>query len=183
MPVLTEPNQIPLSVASYKAHELEGKSENVSIAIDVTDCVEAAMLVSKGVFGGTSVEAAYPVRNAIEREFKRVIADNFCEPSDGQEDLVLRLSTMRVLLTQTHSTCTSDLSLSVRLMNPAEGNAPLFRKTYRGKASGRMNDDEEIPNCFYEAIQSIAEEFVTDISSNRKLVWYLEGKNNKETNK
>lgn len=180
LPVLDEPNPIPMSVSSYKAHELQGKSDQVSVALDVADCVEAAMLVSKGVFGGTSVEAAYPVRQAIEREFQRVIDDNFCEPVDGKDDLILRVSTMRVMLTQTRFTYTSDISLTVRLMHPDESRAPLFRKTYRAKSSGSMDDDDEIPNCFYEALQSIAENVATDLASNKKLVWYFEGvQNNK----
>ena len=175
LPELEEPDPIPVCIASYRASELIGKAEHVAVALDVDDCVEAALLVSKGVFGGSSVDAAYPVRVGIEREFLRVIDQNFCEPTGG-DHLKIRVSTMRVLLTKSGRTCTSDVSVTVRLMHSDETRGPLFRKTYRVKSSSRSDDEDLVPKCFYESVQNIAEQFVTDVASNRNLVWYLEAK-------
>lgn len=177
MPELDEPEIIPVAVATYKAGELGSKASGLAVTLDVTDCVEAALLVSKGAFGGSSVEAYYPVRRVIEREFARVIDDNFHQTEFGEETgLFLSVTTMRVLLTKRMGKVSSDVSLAIRILHPDGTRAPLFRKTYRAQSSGPANDDETIPLCFYEAVQRIAEDFSVDISTNWNLVSYFEAK-------
>lgn len=180
MPELDEPECIPVAVATYKTGELAAKASGVAVSLDVTDCVEAALLVSRGAFGGTSVEAYYPVRRVIEREFARVITDNFHHTEFGEEAaLSLSVTTMRVLLTQRKGKISSDVSLTVRLLHPDGTRSPLFRKTYRAQSSGPKTTDGTVPQCFYEAVQRIAEDFSVDLSSNWNLVSYFESKSKK----
>lgn len=179
MPELDEPEFIPVAVSTYKTGELGSKAAGVPVSLDVTDCVEAALFVSKGAFGGSSVEAYYPVRTVIEREFSRVISDNFHAAEYGEDAaILLSVTTMRVLLTKRRSKVSSDVSLTVRLLKPDSGRSPLFRKTYRAQSSGPMDDEGTVPLCFYEAVQHIAEEFAGDISSNWNLVSYFESTSN-----
>lgn len=180
LPVLTEPDPVPACVPTYKDSGLEGFS-NVVVDFDFSDCVQGAMLVSKGVFGGVAVEAAYPVRNVVEREFLRMASDNFAVSTNNSPvDIVVHVSTMRMLLIRTQSTYSSDLSLTIKVFNSAsDKSASIFRKTYRAKSTGSVEDDDEIPQCFYEAVQSIVSEFVTDISANRNLIRFFESRKNK----
>lgn len=170
MPVLKEPDPIPICISSYKDSELE-KYSNVVFDFDFSDCAQGAMLVSKSVFGGTSIDAAYPVRELVEREFLRASSDNFKVPDNNTPaDVLVNIATMRMVLVRSQYTYTSDLSLAVKVFaSELRGSdRPVFKKTYKAKAFGSSNDDE-IPQCFYEALQTIVSEFVEDIASNRSL--------------
>ena len=182
MPELHEPKRIPMAVATYRAGELGSRASGLAVTLDMTDCVEAALLVSKGAFGGSSVEAYYPVRSIIEREFARFINDNFHHTEFGERaTLQLSVTTARVLLTMRMGRVFSDVSLSVRLLHPDGTRAPLFRKTYRAQSSGPVCNDDTVPQCFYEAVQRIVEDFSVDIATNWNIVSYLEAESKKGT--
>lgn len=174
MPVLMEPEPVPICVPTYKEKELEQFS-HVVVDFDFSDCAQGAMLVSKSVFGGASIEAAYPVRQLVEREFLRASSDNFdVSVNNVPADFVVHVATMRMVLVRSQYTYTSDLSLSVKIFASGGGDRPIFKKTYKTKAFGSSNDDE-IPQCFYEALQNMVSEFISDMASNRTVIRYLNG--------
>ena len=182
MPVLTEPDPVPICISTYKDSELE-KFSNVRFDFDFSDCAQGAMLVSKSVFGGASIEAAYPVRQLVEREFMRAAFDNFTVPTnDVPADVVVQVATMRMVLVRSQYTYTSDLSLSVKVFAYRGSDRAIFKKTYKAKAFGSSNDNE-IPQCFYEALQNIVSEFISDMSSNRALIRCFNGIITKKENK
>lgn len=172
IPVLEEPDPVPICVSTYKEPEFE-KFSNVIFDFDFSDCAQGAMLVSKSVFGGSSVEAAYPVRQLIEREFLRASSDNFkVSTNNVPADFVVHVATMQMVLVRSQYTYSSTLSLSVKVFASGGSDRPIFKKTYKTKAFGSSNDDE-IPQCLYEALQNIVLEFISDISSNRTFVRHL----------
>ena len=177
--MLEEPDPVPRYVESYGAAEFAGKTDQLAIELDLNDCVEHAMLVEKSVFGSSSIEAHFPVRELFEREFRRLVADNFHLAGAGEAtDLFFKVKTMRVLLTEHFSKVTCDLTVNIQVVHPDENRRPVFRKTYRSQAQGRFEDDDEVPGCAYQAVQNIANEFVADIAGDRKLAAYFLGKAN-----
>lgn len=175
--VLSEPDPIPVTVNTYAAMEFGEATHEVAVALDLSDCVEHAMLISKRPFGGSSVEAQFPVQEVVKREFDRCIDQNFHATRPGERDDVrLKITTMRILLTDRFTKVTSDVSLNIKVLHPDGTRAPLFRKTYRSQTFGPMDNDDEVPTCFYRSVQQIVSEFIAEISANPNLVEYLKGK-------
>lgn len=180
--VLSEPDPIPVTVNTYAAMEFGNATRGVAVGLDLSDCVEHAMLISKRPFGGSSVDAQFPVQDVVRREFAKCIDQNFHATRPGEmDDVRLKVTTMRILLTDRFTKVTSDVSLNIKVIHPDGTRAPLFRKTYRSQTYGPMDDDDEVPTCFYRSVQEIVSEFVTDISANPNLVEYFKGKSKEKT--
>ena len=84
-----------------------------------------------------------------------------------------------MVLVRSQYTYTSDLSLSVKVFASGGSDRPVFKKTYKTKAFGSSNDDE-VPQCFYEALQNMVLEFISDISLHRTFIRQLNGINAKK---
>ena len=179
--VLDEPDPIPRFVQSYEASEFGEKVKRLAIELDLNDCVEHAMLVEKSVFGSSSIKAHFPVRALVAREFEQAVEENFhLSGPDDTTDLYIKVRTMRVLLTEHFSKVTCDLSMNVQVLHPDKTRRPVFRKTYRSQAYGPFEDGDEVPGCAYRTVQNIVEEFMSDISTDRKLASYFVGKANEK---
>lgn len=171
---LEEPDSIPIFVDTFQDAIFENCTE-LAVDVDVEDCTEHAMLVKKGIFGSSSIEACYPVRELIRREVKRLVEDNFHNTDPREKgDVCIVVRTHRTILTNHLSKSTFDLSVNIRIL-PANPNArPLFRKSYRAHTFGPIEDEDEVPKCVYRAIQQIMNEFLMDVSENRNLVGHFE---------
>lgn len=180
LPVYDEPDEIPRSVSTYRDESLREIAKDIAVNLDFNDCVEAALLVSKGVFGGSDIEAELPVRQIVAREFGRMVTDNFHETAmDEQCDLKIKISTMRILITRKMNKVDADVSINVKLVHPDETRAPIFRKTYRSKTFC-PSCEGVVPSCFYQAVQQVVADVVTDFVSDRNVYQYLKAKGQKE---
>lgn len=184
LPVYEEPEEIPRAIATYQDEKLGEATKKIAVNLDFHDCVEAALIVSKGAFGGSDIEAEMPVKPIVKREFERMTDDNFHETAmDEESDLTIKVSTMRILMTRKFRKIEADISINVKVLHPDGSRAPIFKKTYRSKTFCPVSDDDVVPTCFYQAVQQIAADVVTDLSSDRNVYQYLRAKGQKENGK
>lgn len=176
MKELEEPPYHPEYVATFADASFSNCSE-LAVDIDLEDCTEHAMLVKKGIFGSSEIQAWYPVRDLIKREVTRAIDENF-HLTEAREkgDVCIEFRTHRTILTEKSGKAKFDLSLNIRVLPTEPGMRPLFRKSYRTHCEGAVEDEDMIPGAVYQAIQQVINEFMTDISENHNLVAYFEDK-------
>jgi hypothetical protein len=75
--MLREPESIPAFVTEYTTSRLGVRTSGIPVSIDLEDCVESAMISSRGLSGGTSTLGFFPVKNVVHRELQRIVSDNF----------------------------------------------------------------------------------------------------------
>lgn len=176
MKELEEPKSRPLYVVTFEDPKFENCAE-LAVDIDLEDCTEHAMMVRKGIFGSSEIEAWYPIRDLIKREVSRAVEENF-HITDVREksDICLELRTHRTVLSVRGSKATFDLAINMRVLPAEPGLRPLYRKSYRAHCVGEVENEDQIPGPVYQAIQQVVNEFMMDIADNRNLVAYFEDK-------
>ena len=167
---LKEPAEIPQLVETYKIDGLGNKTGDVPVAIDLEDCVEWAVMVSKGMIGGYSVAGSFPVRSIVEREFQKVIVANFrTVMPDEQPKMALHISSNAIRVMRSWSKVYCEMELVVELVDPTSNRKPYFRKRYNKTSESISKHKEEVPACIYSCLQHVAEDFIRDVSKNRSL--------------
>ena len=167
---LKEPAEIPQLVQTYKIDGLGSKTGDVPVALDLEDCVERAVMVSKGMTGGSSVAGNFPVRGIVEREFQKVIVANFrTVMPDEQPKMTLHISSNSIRVMRSWSKVNCEMEFDIELVDPATNRKPYFRKRYHKTSEAITKHKDEIPACIYSCLQHVAEDFIRDVSKNRSL--------------
>ena len=78
--MLPEPPAIPATVDSYVIRGLSEKTGDVPTVVEISECVDSAVITERGFSGVSSIVAYIPVRKLVERELGKVVAVNFRPP-------------------------------------------------------------------------------------------------------
>lgn len=162
---LKEPDNIPALVESYEIPGLRKYVSDVPVVLDLSACVEKAALSSSSFSGSSSIAGCFPVRELVQREFKKVIVSNFRPVLPGEQPkLVLEVRSDRVQVSRSWSKVKSRMTFSVRIVDPVSTDVkPYFSRQYEVGADVMQKDKGEVPVCVYEDIQNLAKSFLEDI--------------------
>lgn len=163
--VLREPEKIPATVASYENARLRAHAGNVPVVLDLSECVEQAAMSSSGFSGCPSIAGRFPVRALVQREFSKVISANFRTTlPDEHPKLVFEVRSECVRVTRSWSKVRCHMSFLVRIVDPVSADRrPYFSRKYEIVSEGMQKDKEEVPDCIYEEVQTLARRFLEDI--------------------
>ena len=163
--VLVEPNDIPSLVKSYEIPGLREYTGNVPVILDLTECVEGAVLSSVGFSGKSSIAGRFPVRELVQREFNKVVSGNFrMALPDEHPKLVIVVASEQIMVERSWSKLKCDMVFSVKIVDPVNaGLKPYLYKKYPLGVKGEHRNKEEVPICVYETVQNFARKFLEDI--------------------
>lgn len=168
---LTEPNDIPSLVPSYRIEGLESRTGDVGTMLDLDSCAEYAVLASVGLSGVPSVAGHFPVRKLVEREFQKVIAGNFRTVlPDEEPHLEIRIVSNRLAVKRSWSRISAEMDFEVQLVDPQRERRPYFRKDYHVTSECVQRNKVEIPACVYSCVQHLARKFLEDVSKDTHVV-------------
>ena len=172
-----EPKSTPKFVPSYKVAAVQSRLGSLTVRLNLDDCVEMTALAWRTMTGRVDREPPFKFRAIVERECKRMIADNFASAtvSDRQVAVELQVQPSLINIVGKSGVVTADITFSVKLVHPfAASLRPYFSRDYEMHAQCKDRNDEEIPPCVYETTQKMLLQFVNDVGSDRVLLAELE---------
>ena len=172
-----EPKVAPKFVPSYKVEAVQSRLGSLPVRLNLDDCVEMTALAWRTMTGRADREPPFKFRVIVERECKRMIAENFLSAtaSDRQTAVELQVVPSMINIMGKSGIVTADITFSVKLVHPFEVSLrPYFSRDYVMHAQCRDRNDEEIPPCVYEAVQKMLQQFVNDVGDDRSLLMALE---------
>jgi hypothetical protein len=173
--MLREPESIPAFVTEYTTSRLGVRTSGIPVSIDLEDCVESAMISSRGLSGGTSTLGFFPVKNVVHRELQRIVSDNFRMVLPEEQPMVeLKVSSALIIVRESWSNINCEMELEFALLNPHHDDKPYFSRKYKKKCVGRLENKRIVPLCVYETVQKIVKQFVGDVSKDPSLAARLE---------
>lgn len=173
--LLKEPGAIPAYVEKYATDRLGVRTSGIPVSIDLEDCVENAMISSRGISGGTSTMGFFPVKGVVKRELERIVSDNFRMVLPDEQPLVeLKVSSALIIVRESWSNISSEIELQFELLNPHHDDKPYFSRKYKKMCKGRLENKKIVPLCVYETVQTIARDFINDVSKDPSLAARLE---------
>ena len=163
--VLREPGDIPSLVRSYEIPGLRECTGNVPVILDLSECVDYAVMSSDGFSGRSSIVGRFPVRELVQREFNKVVSGNFrMALPDEHPKLVLEVDSERIVVKRSWSKVKCDMIFSVKIVDPVQADKkPYFFKKYQVRSVGVHKKRDEVPICVYSEIQNFARLFLEDI--------------------
>ena len=174
--MLPEPAEIPATVDSYVIQGLSEKTGDVPTALEISECVDSAVIMERGFSGVSSIVAYIPVRKLVEREFGKVVAVNFRPPLPDEEPrLQIRARTRRISVERTRSNVNCEMNFDVELTDLRGDRKQIFRKSYRMSASGMQRDKDVIPDAIYACTQNLARDVLNDISRSDLVIARIKG--------
>lgn len=174
--MLPEPKTIPMTVDSYGIRGLSERIGDVPTALEISECVDSAVITSRGFSGVASIVACFPVRKLVEREFGKVVAVNFRPPLPDEEPrLQIRVRTRRIGVERVHSKVACDMNFDIELTDLRGERKQIFRKSYRMSASGVQRNKEVIPDAVYACVQNLARDVLEDVSKSELVISRIMG--------
>ena len=168
---LRQPANIPVFVDEYGKPLLVQKTHAVPCMLNLVNCPEKATLVIRKLSGSTKPDPAFPIRAVVGGEFLPLAKANFRPVVAAEQAKVeLKVETRKVILERDGDDLTFNLSLAVKLLNPRHEDKPYFSKVYEASTMGTMMNEELVPNCVYEAVQQIAQDFISEVNADESLV-------------
>ncbi len=173
--VLRQPSNIPVFVDSYDKPSLTEKTRDLPCIVNLFNCTEHATLGVAKMSGATEPGPVFPFREIVRDECGLFLKSNFRPVVSAEEAKIeLKIESRKVILSRDGDDLTFKLALAVKLLNPSHEDKPYFSKVYEVTTIGTMMAEELVPNCVYEAVQGILDDFAREISSNKYLVGRLE---------
>ena len=172
-----EPKPVPKFVQSYKVDAVQSRLGSLPVRLNLDDCVEMTALAWRTMTGRADREPPFKFRAILERECKRMIADNFTSAakSDRQTAVELQVVPSMISIMGESGAVTADITFSVTLVHPFEASLrPYFSRDYAMHAQCKDRNDEEIPPCVYETVQKMLQHFANDVGADRALLATLE---------
>ena len=172
-----EPKVAPKFVPSYKVDAVQSRLGSLPVRLNLDDCVEMTALAWRTMTGRADREPPFKFRAIVERECKRMIADNFASAtvSDRQVAVELQVQPSLINIVGKSGVVTADITFSVKLVHPfAASLRPYFSRDYEMHAQCKDRNDEEIPPCVYETTQKMLQRFANDVGADRALLATLE---------
>ena len=174
--MLPEPAEIPATVDSYVIRGLSEKTGDVPTALEISECVDSAVIMERGFSGVSSIVAYIPIRKLIERELGKVVAVNFRPPLPDEEPrLQIRARTRRISVERARSNVNCEMNFDVELTDLRGERKQIFRKSYRMSASGVQRDKDVIPDAIYACVQNLARDVLGDISKSELVIARIKG--------
>ena len=172
-----EPKPTPKFVPSYKVNAVQSRLGPLPVRLNLDDCVEMTAIAWRTITGRADREPPFKFRLIIERECKRMIAENFSSAtaSGRQTAVELQVVPSMINIMGKSGVVTADITFSVKLVHPFEVSLrPYFSREYVMHAQCRDRNDEEIPPCVYEAVQKMLQQFAKDVGDDCPLLKKLE---------
>ena len=172
-----EPKSAPKFVPSYKVDAVHSRLGALPVRLNLDDCVVMTALAWRTLTGQVDREPPFKFRAIVERECRRMIAENFSSAtaSDRQTAVELQVVPSMINIMGKSGIVTADITFSVKLVHPLELTLrPYFSRDYVMHAQCRDRNDEEIPPCVYEAVQKMLLQFANDVGDDRSLLMTLE---------
>lgn len=171
-----EPALTPNFVPSYKVQALKSRFSTLPVRLNLNDCVKETVLAWRTMTGRADMEPPFKFRAIVERECKRMIADNFADASDSARKTAVELQIvpMAISIMGRSGVVTADITFSVKLIHPYEVSLrPYFVRDYVMHAQCRDRNSKEIPPCVYEVVQKMLQQFVEDVGADHTLLLTL----------
>lgn len=172
-----EPKPVPKFVPSYKVDAVQSRLGSLPVRLNLDDCVEMTALAWRTMTGRADREPPFKFRVIVERECRRMIAENFSSAtaSDRQTAVELQVVPSMINIMGKSGIVTADITFSVKLVHPFEVSLrPYFSRDYEKHAQCKDRNDEEIPPCVYEVVQKMLQQFANDLGADRSLLMTLE---------
>ena len=172
-----EPDPVPKFVLSYTVDAVQSRLGSLPVRLNLDDCVEMTALAWRTMTGRADREAPFKFRVILERECKRMLAENFSSAtaSDRQTAVELQVVPSMINIMGKSGIVTADITFSVKLVHPFEAShRPYFSRDYEMHAKCKDRNDKEIPPCVYETVQKMLQRFVNDVGDDRSLLMTLE---------
>lgn len=174
--MLPEPKRVPSTVDSYVIKNLSERTGDVPTGLEVSECVESAVITERGFSGVPSIIAYFPVRKLLERELGKVVAVNFRPPLPDEEPrLQIRVRTRRVNVERIRSNVSCEMNFDIELTDLRGERKQIFRKSYKMTAAGVQRDKEVIPDAIYACVQNLARDVLGDISKSELVIARIKG--------
>ena len=174
--MLPEPNPVPATVDSYVIRNLSERTGDVPTGLEISECVESAVITERGFSGVPSIIAYFPVRKLVERELGKVVAVNFRPPLPDEEPrLQIRARTRLINVERIRSKVSCEMNFDVELTDLRGERKQIFRKSYRMSATGVQRDKEVIPDAIYACVQNLARDVLGDISKSELVIARIKG--------
>ena len=172
-----EPRPTPQFVPSYTVPAVKSRLGTLPVRLNLDDCVEMTALAWRTMTGRADREPPFKFRAIVERECKRMIADNFASAaaSDRQAAVELQVVPSLINIIGKSGVVTADITFSVKFVHPLDVSLrPYFSRDYEMHAQCKDRNDEEIPASVYESVQKMLRQLATDIGSDRAFLAALE---------
>lgn len=164
---LLEQEPAPSTVATYAIPSYASTRGTLAVALDVTDCPEVAMMTKKGMSGVSRPVSSYPLRSIVEREFGKVVKENFRKPQPGETPQTeLKVSIDHALLRRDGVMTYCDLELVVDFRKKDDASWANAVRHYEANPSGAFANEFLVPDCVYKAVQECVKSFLRDLTRN-----------------
>lgn len=167
IPVLLEPNPLPVRGRGYQVPSLSELKPRYVMAFDYLGCIEDAVVSSCGFSGKTSIAGRFGVRKIVEREFGLAGSANFASAEPGRKaDGVVYVEMEKLAVSKSWSNYSAEAVFDIEVVSLAvAGRQRIFRKKYRvSDVSHEKGGDEKVPLCVYSCVQQAVERFVDDLA-------------------
>lgn len=167
IPVLSEPNPLPVRDQGYQEPSLSGRMPRYVMSFDYLGCIEDAVVSSCGFSGKTSITGTFGIRKIVEREFGLAAAANFAVIEPGRKiDGVVYVEMEKVSVSKSWSNYSAEVVFDIEVVGlTAVGRQRIFRKKYRvTDASHEKGAGDRVPFCVYSCVQQVVKRFVEDLS-------------------
>lgn len=163
---LKAPARVPSFVPTYRNDSLRTTMQTRPTALTLSTCAETATVTEDAPFGPRD-GGTVPVRELVEREFKKIVSANFrvCLPDETPQLLLdVRTNEVRIERHDDRSDCT--MHFTVRLLTVVGGKSrQRFSRDYVSRTSAQPDGTATVPLCLYEAVQRTAADFVADLAA------------------
>ena len=162
-----EPKSLPQF--SYAAPGASGVLQRIPVSVDLSECVETAMVSEHGSFGGNSFAGTVPLREIMRRELEKMTKNVFRSPVEGErEALAIRITSQKVIINQRRSVAECEMEFYISVEDPVHDDIkPYFRGSFNGRGSGRHRDDRLVPGSVYVAANEVVENFLGSFCEDR----------------
>lgn len=163
------------AASGYEEPLLQNRLRNLSVALDVSDFKgrQETMISYRGMMGGRDNGGTFNVKAIVEKEFERLIDENFRRPvGDEQAAVLLKVTSRKLVVEKRWSRTDCDMAFEISLIDPQqELTRPYHQSVYEVRKSGAHRArSRSVPLVIYQSVQEVASSFVHEFAQERQKV-------------
>lgn len=168
------PSHYPDTV-SYEAPLLQNRLKNLSIALDTSDFSKhhEVMITYRDLWGQRHGGGRFNVKDIVEKEFLRVVDENFRRPiNDEPAAVLLKITPRKLVVEKEWSKASCDIAFEISLIDPQqELMRPYHSNVYETRMCGaHQAGSRSVPLAVYRSVQNIAASFIHEFAQERQKV-------------
>lgn len=161
--------------SGYEEPLLQNRLRNLAVALDMSDFKgrRETMISYRGMMGGRDNGGTFDVKAIVEKEFSRLIDENFRRPvGDEQAAVLLKVTSKKLVVEKRWSRTDCDMAFEVSLIDPQqELTRPYHQSVYDIRKSGAHRArSHQVPLVIYQSVQDVAASFIHEFAQERQKV-------------